>query len=77
LRGRETVTAWQAQARAGRVADVFLALMHRHYDPGYLQSMEANFRGFASARALALADGSAPSLARAAAELLATAGPQA
>jgi len=71
LRGHETVQAWQANARAGRVAEVFLDLMHSHYDPGYLKSMKANFKGFASARIVALEDGSVAALAAAAAELLA------
>ena len=35
---------WRAQAR-GRGAGLFTALMHEHYDPGYLRSM-ANFAGF-------------------------------
>lgn len=70
LRGREQVAAWQAEARAGRVAGVFLGLMHTHYDPGYLKSMSTNFRGFADAPVVSLADGSAASLARAAAALV-------
>jgi tRNA 2-selenouridine synthase len=74
LRGRETVQAWQAQARAGHVAEVFLELMHTHYDPGYLKSMTANFAGFANARRVSLADGAPETLARAAAELLCTGG---
>jgi len=69
LRGRETVQAWQAAARAGRIAEVFLELMHRHYDPGYLKSMQANFAGFGGAPVIPLVDGSAETLACAAAEL--------
>jgi tRNA 2-selenouridine synthase len=71
LRGRDTVRAWQAAARAGRVAEVFLELMHLHYDPGYLKSMRANFVGFESARVVELADGGAGTLKRVAACLLA------
>ena len=70
LRGRETVHAWQTAARAGRINEVFLELMHMHYDPGYLKSMRANFVGFADARVVELADGEAGTLKRAAAELL-------
>lgn len=70
LRGRETVAAWQALARAGRIDDAFLALMHSHYDPGYLKSMRANFRGFESARAVTIADGAPDTMRRVAAELL-------
>jgi tRNA 2-selenouridine synthase len=55
LRGRETVSAWQTEARAGRWAEVFADLMVRHYDPGYLKSMQQNFAGFAAARELRLA----------------------
>jgi tRNA 2-selenouridine synthase len=71
LRGRETVHAWQAAARAGRIAEVFLELMHVHYDPGYLKSMKANFAGFEGARVVELADGEGATLKRAANELLA------
>ena len=56
LRGRETVRGWQAMARAGEVPAVFTALMHEHYDPGYLRSMQANFAGFSGARVLELPD---------------------
>jgi len=75
LRGRATVQTWQAQARAGHVAEVFLDLMHAHYDPGYLKSMTANFRGFEHARVVTLADGSPATMARAAAEMLAEGAP--
>jgi tRNA 2-selenouridine synthase len=70
LRGRETVHAWQAAARAGRMAEVFLELMHAHYDPGYLKSMKSNFEEFGSARNISLEDGSTTTLARAAMALL-------
>jgi len=70
LRGRETVKAWQAGARAGRIAEVFLELMHVHYDPGYQKSMRSHFRDFATARVVALANGSAATLADAAAAVL-------
>jgi len=69
LRGREQVRVWQAQGRAGRFADVFLDLMHRHYDPIYLRSMQRNFAGFATASRLTLANGGAAALATAAASL--------
>lgn len=73
LRGRERVQAWQAQARAGRIAEVFLGLMHEHYDPGYLKSMQLNFAGFEQARVLSLADAGTATLAAAAAALTAPA----
>ena len=73
LRGRERVGAWQAGARAGNFAEVFLELMHIHYDPGYLKSMRSHFTGFDGAAVVPLADGSASTLARVAAELTAPA----
>ncbi len=75
LRGRAIVHGWQAAARAGRVAEVFLDLMHAHYDPGYLKSMKANFEGFEKARIIALDDSSPTTLTRIANALLADAAP--
>ena len=72
LMDRQQIARWQAEARAGRVADVFLELMHKHYDPGYTKSMQRSFAGFENARLLRLQDGSEQSLAAAAQELLAT-----
>jgi len=43
LRGRETVAGWQAQARAGQMAEVVLDLLDTHYDPRYEESMARNF----------------------------------
>lgn len=62
LRGRATVDAWQAQARAGQWAALFAELMHAHYDPLYLRSMRRHFQGFDEAPAVRLADGSPASL---------------
>lgn len=73
LRGRAVVEGWQAQARGGQWAALFLQLMHDHYDPLYLSSMRKNFQGFDTAPAVALPDGSAASLASAAAALIAAA----
>jgi tRNA 2-selenouridine synthase len=70
LRGRQQIARWQADARAGRVAEVFLELMHKHYDPGYTKSMQRSFAGFDAAQRLHLQDGSEPSLAAAAQQLL-------
>ena len=70
LRGRETVEGWQQRVRAGAVAEIFLDLMHTHYDPGYERSMRANFAGFADAAPILLDDGSPSTLAAAAARLL-------
>ena len=71
LRGRETVAQWQALARDGRWAEVFADLMHRHYDPLYLRSMQRNYAGVANAQELWLRDGSEPALREAAADLVA------
>ena len=46
LRGNETVKAWQASAREGRIAEVVRELLERHYDPVYSHSMQRNFQGF-------------------------------
>ena len=71
LRGRETVQAWQALARAGRWAEVFGALMSQHYDPLYLKSIGKNYAGAGAARELVLRDGSTAALREAAAALFA------
>jgi tRNA 2-selenouridine synthase len=70
LRGREQVAAWQAAARAGRLADVFRELMTTHYDPTYQRSTERNFAGHAHARILRLTNASPASMAEAAKTLL-------
>jgi tRNA 2-selenouridine synthase len=46
LRGRETVGRWQAQARAGHMAEVVLDLLDNHYDPRYEESMARNFAAY-------------------------------
>ena len=74
LRGKATVAAWQAQARAGDWAGLFADLMLHHYDPLYLKSTERNFAGVAQAVPLDVADGQPDTLARAAADLVARLG---
>ena len=71
LRGRDVVAGWQQAALAGHFGEVFLDLMHRHYDPGYEKSMRTNFAGFDAAPVVALADGGEASLAAATERLLA------
>lgn len=71
VRGRTTIERWQALARSGQMASLVAQLLDEHYDPIYLRSMARNFSHFDAARPLALADGSAATLATAAAELLA------
>ena len=70
LRGKRQVEHWQAAARAGEIATVFLELMHRHYDPGYLTSMRRSFAGFEVAELLDLPDGSGEALDAAAGRLM-------
>lgn len=73
LRGRERVAQWQALARSGDWAGLFERLMHEHYDPLYLRSMDNHFAGYSAASPLHLADGEAPSLQAAARRLVGTA----
>ncbi len=70
LRGAAVVAEWQAQARAGHLAEVVQELLTQHYDPVYLRSMARNFAHYATARPLPLADGQAGTLAAAAQGLL-------
>ncbi len=69
LRGRATVTQWQALAQAGRWREVFGALMAEHYDPLYLGSIQRNYRRAAQALPCTLDHGGAEALAQAAATL--------
>ena len=70
MRGRDTVTRWQAQAHAGEWAVLFAELMRTHYDPGYERSLRGHYPEIDRARQLVLADGSASSLQALARELL-------
>jgi tRNA 2-selenouridine synthase len=70
-RSKATVQDWQARARSGDVASVVRELLVRHYDPGYLQSMERNFSQYAAARTLAPQDHSVAAMTALAASLLA------
>lgn len=54
LRGREVVQGWQAQARAGLMAEVVQDLLTHHYDPSYLSSMERNFKQYGAAKVYAM-----------------------
>jgi len=69
LRGKEQVRAWQDAARAGRWAEVFLDLMHKHYDPLYERSMQRNFQ-LEHAQRVPLADGGRAALQAAAHRLI-------
>ena len=69
LCGAAVVERWQAQARAGQLADVVRELLTEHYDPIYNRSMPRNFAGFAAALPLPLADAEPATLAHAAQRL--------
>lgn len=71
LRGRDTVKAWQAQAREGRWPEVFSALMQRHYDPLYERSIRHNYPHLSQGLSLQLRDTEAGTLRDAALGLLA------
>ena len=66
-RGHETVEAWQALARDGRIDELVAALLETHYDPVYLRSMARNYVRFGEAAEVQVADGSPQALERAAA----------
>lgn len=70
-RGKATVQDWQARARSGDVASVVRELLVRHYDPGYLQSMQRNFTQYETARILAPRDHSVAAMTALAGSLLA------
>ena len=52
LRGREVVQNWQQLARSGDMAEVVEDLLHNHYDPSYLASMERNFKQYGQAQVM-------------------------
>jgi len=62
-RGKAVVQDWQARARAGDLASVVRELLVKHYDPGYLQSMQRNFAQHAAARVLSPGNRSAGAMA--------------
>jgi tRNA 2-selenouridine synthase len=70
-RGKAQVEAWQQLARQGDAASVVRELLVTHYDPNYLKSMQRNFAGSAAPRLVLQWDGSAASLADAAARAIA------
>ena len=75
LRGRDTVKAWQAQARGGQWAEVFASLMQRHYDPLYERSFRSGYHRLDDALHLHLSDADVPSLRAAAHRLLSATDP--
>jgi tRNA 2-selenouridine synthase len=71
LRGRQTVEIWKAKASAGDFAGVFLDLMHEHYDPAYLSSIQRNFKHYGQAQAVQAKSADVASFDALALELLA------
>ena len=73
LRGKALVERWQALARAGDNETVVRELLDTHYDPIYRESLRRHFGAAAGSGGLQVAwDGSAESLAAAAASITAT-----
>ena len=70
LRGKGTVAAWQAQARAGDTPGVVQALLDQHYDPKYEESMRRNFAAYAQARVWSPPDGATHTMDALAREIL-------
>ncbi|PUA16523.1 tRNA 2-selenouridine(34) synthase MnmH [Glaciimonas sp. PCH181] len=56
LHGRETISRWQKMAVDGHMEELVEALLVKHYDPAYLQSIKRNFGQFSAAQVLDLAD---------------------
>ncbi len=74
LRGKDTVAAWQAQARAGDTPGVVQALLDQHYDPKYEESMRRNFAAYAQAQVWTPPDGQPTTLDVLAQDILSSAG---
>ncbi|QRX81889.1 tRNA 2-selenouridine(34) synthase MnmH [Glaciimonas sp. PAMC28666] len=56
LHGRETIGSWQKMAIDGAMQELVEALLVKHYDPAYLQSIKRNFGQFGEAQLLELPD---------------------
>lgn len=50
VRGKQVVGQWKALVQAGQFEPVVRELLVQHYDPVYLESMQRNFKQFATAR---------------------------
>jgi tRNA 2-selenouridine synthase len=71
IRGKQVVDGWKTQVRAGQVEPVVRDLLLSHYDPVYVQSMQRNFRQYASAQTIAPRDRSTAAMLALAMELVA------
>jgi tRNA 2-selenouridine synthase len=70
IRGKVVVENWKALVRQGNLRPVVAELLSKHYDPGYLQSIQRNFGLYDQALQLEIADRSEASLRAAAQSLL-------
>nr|WP_217283738.1 tRNA 2-selenouridine(34) synthase MnmH [Aquabacterium terrae] len=70
LRGKEAVARWQAFARAADWQSLLGELLHQHYDPLYLRSIDKHYAGYAEAQPVELTDTDAATLRAAASGLL-------
>ena len=52
-RGKPVINDWKDRVRTGRVNEVVAELLHKHYDPVYLSSMQRNFKQFDAAKLIA------------------------
>jgi len=73
LHGRKIIAHWQQLALSGNMPELVAALLHRHYDPVYLQSIRRNFSRLDQARTLTLPDISNDAFQHAARQLSAAA----
>lgn len=62
LRGKESVTRWQAAISAGKLAEVVQDLLESHYDPLYLRSIDKNYAQAKNAPRIELPDAQASTL---------------
>ncbi len=49
LRGHDTITRWIGYSAAGNFDALTLELLHQHYDPAYMRSINTNFPRYAHA----------------------------
>jgi tRNA 2-selenouridine synthase len=70
VRSGAVVQQWQAQARAGNVANVVQELLTLHYDPVYQRSMQRNFANYDGLPVLQLLDAQPHTLSAAVAGLI-------
>lgn len=74
LHGKETIAHWHQLALSGQMHTLVEELLRKHYDPGYLQSIQRNFSGFGNATPLRLPDNSDQAFQSAARQLYDAAG---